>query len=91
MYVCVWRVRVSCLCWAEGSEGVYAARGLGRCACGSPGGEPESPPVLSHFPERIVFVLSEEERPARREVGPQLGGGVGGGGGGNGRGGRGVL
>lgn len=31
-------------------------------------GEPESPPVLLHFPERIVFVLSEEERPARREV-----------------------
>lgn len=49
-------------------------RGLERCGCGSPGG-PESPPVLSHFPERIVFVLSEEERPARREVGPQLGGG----------------
>lgn len=70
MCVCAFGVsRVSCLCWVEGSEGVYAARGLGRCACGSPG-EPESPPVLSHFPERIVFVLSEEERPARREVGP---------------------
>lgn len=72
MYVCVWRVRVSCLCWAAGSEGVYAVRGLGWCACSSPGG-PESPPVLSHFPERIVFVLSEEERLACREVGPQLG------------------
>lgn len=67
--MCVFGVSVFLFVLGGGLEGVYAARGLGWCAWRSLG-EPESPPVLLHFPERIVFVLSEEERPARREVGP---------------------
>lgn len=55
-----------------GVEGVCAARGLGRCASRSPRG-PDSPLVPLHFPERIVFFLSEEERPAHREMGPKVG------------------
>lgn len=47
---------------------------------GVQGGVPEGPRgnlnlLLSflHFPERIVFFLSEEERPAHRETGPKVG------------------
>lgn len=67
--MCVWRVL---FVLGGRVEGVCAARGLGRCASGSPG-EPESPLVLLHFPERIVLFLSEEERPAHRETGPKVG------------------
>lgn len=60
--VCVgWRGRGRVCC--EGS----------RVVCLRSPGEPESPLVLLHFPERIVFFLSEEERPAHRETGPKVG------------------
>lgn len=63
--VCVgWRFG-GCVC-------VCAVRGLGRCAWRSPR-RPDSPPVPLQFPERIVFFLSEEERPAHREMGPKVG------------------
>lgn len=71
-------VRLACQCSERlfvlggGLEGVYAARGLGQCAWRSPRG-PDSPLVPLHFPERIVFFLSEEERPAHWETGPKVG------------------
>lgn len=69
--MCVWRVHaLVCVGW----------RGRGRVCCkGSTvvclkvPKELESPLVLLHFPERIVFFLSEEERPAHGEMGPKLG------------------
>lgn len=80
--ICAVRKGLACMCvfgvskllfvLGGGVKGVCAARGLGWCAWRSPR-EFESPPVLSYFPERIVFFLSEEERPAHREVGPKVG------------------
>lgn len=77
VYACV---SLACPCseWlfvlGGGLEGVCvcAVRGLGRCAWRSPR-RPDSPPVPLQFPERIVFFLSEEERPAHREMGPKVG------------------
>lgn len=75
MHVWVWRAHApsGCLCWVEvWRVCVCAVRGLGRCAWRSPR-RPDSPPVPLQFPERIVFFLSEEERPAHREMGPKVG------------------
>ena len=69
--VCVFGVPMLLFVLGGGLKGVCAARGLGWCAWRSPR-EPESPPVLLHFPERIVFFLSKEERPAHRETGPKV-------------------
>lgn len=68
VYVCVWRVH-ALVCvrrravWYEGS----------RAACWKVPRGTGSRLVPMHFPERIVFFLSEEERPAQREMGPKCG------------------
>lgn len=56
-------VCVGCVC-------ATVTRGPGRGALRSPRG-PDSRLVPLHFPERIVFFLSEEERPTHRETGPK--------------------
>lgn len=71
MYVCVWRVQaLVCIGWR--GKGCVCCKGS-RVVCLKDPRESESPPVLSYFPERIVFFLSEEERPAHREVEPKVG------------------